>query len=172
MNALDFESRIDSASKALRPIAMQLTRDPEETNDLLQLTFMKAWVNKHRFDPGTNFKAWCYTIMKNAFFSDYQKKKRRKTSIDITSNQYYINSSESVANSVGADSELRVAEIHSAIEALPSQYKSPLKMYLDGYKYDEISEKLALPLGTIKSRIFLARQKLKSKFHYLQPSAN
>ena len=161
MTTIEFAYSINNATTALRPIAMQLTRDSEDSKDLLQVTLMKAWANRHRFNPGTNLKAWLYTIMKNTFLSDYQKKQRQQTYIDVTDNQYFINSSKGVADAYQADSDLSLSEIHSSIDALPDSYRDPFKLFLEGYKYEEISEQLSIPLGTVKSRIFLARQELK-----------
>ena len=161
MTIVEFASSINNATTALRPIAMQLTRNHEDTQDLLQVTLMKAWANRERFNPGTNLKAWLYTIMKNTFLSEYQRKRRQQTYVDITDNNYYINSSNA-ANSDYADSGIRMDEINASIDALPESNRAPFQMFLDGYKYEEISVTLGIPLGTVKNRIFLARQELKT----------
>ena len=166
MTAVEFEASLSNATITLRPIAMKLTRDSEETKDLLQRTLMKAWINRHRFNPGTNLKAWLYTIMKNTFLSDYQKSKRRQTYVDVTDNQYYINSTQS-SSALGADSDLNLDEIHQTISSLPDHLRLPFNLFLKGYKYEEISEQLSIPLGTVKNRIFLSRQELKHKLKYL-----
>jgi RNA polymerase sigma-70 factor (ECF subfamily) len=162
MTAFEFETSLTKAESKLYPAAMQLTQDPEETKDLLQLTFMKAWINKHSFNTGTNFNAWLFIIMKNSFISSYHKNKRRKTYTDESVNQYLINSIQTV-DTRQADSEINVRDITDIIEDLPTRYKSPFQLYVDGYKYHEICDRLSLPLGTVKNRIFLARQKLKTK---------
>lgn len=163
MESLEFGSTLNQLSKSLRPIALQLTRDSEETNDLLQETLLKAFSNRHRFNPGTNLKAWMYTIMKNTFLSNYQKKMRRKTYVDTTDNLYFINSNVGGYSPDLADTAVNMNEIQTAINALAPQYRIPFEMHFTGFKYEEISEKLDIPLGTVKNRIFIARQELKEK---------
>ncbi|MGI9545510.1 MAG: RNA polymerase sigma factor [Cyclobacteriaceae bacterium] len=163
MKAIEFGYSLNDITNILRPLAMQLTRDHEETNDLLQETLFKAYRNRHRFHQGTNLKAWVYTIMKNTFLSDYQKKVRRKTYVDPTDNQFFINSSSQPASIEATDARLNLKDIKTAIEGLSTQYKTPFVMHYRGYKYNEIADELSLPLGTVKNRIFIARQELKDR---------
>ena len=163
MEAIEFGSTLNQMTTSLRPIALQLTRDSEETNDLLQETLFKAFRNRHRFNEGTNLKAWVYTIMKNTFLSNYQKKVRRRTYVDSTDNQHFINTSEAGFSREGADVNLHMDEIHSAINDLSPQYRIPFEMHFTGFKYEEIAKDLKIPLGTVKNRIFIARQELKEK---------
>ncbi len=163
MEALEFGSTLNNLTISLRPIALQLTRDNEDTNDLLQETLLKAFRNRHRFNEGTNLKAWVYTIMKNTFLSNYQKKVRRKTYVDSTDNQYFINTAAAGFSRESADTSLNIDEIHSAINNLSPQYRIPFEMHFTGYKYEEIAQQLEIPLGTVKNRIFIARQELKEK---------
>lgn len=169
MTTFEFESSINNAKTVLQPLALQLTRDVEDAKDLLQVTFMKAWANKHRFNPGTNIRAWLYTIMKNTFLSDYHRKKRRQTYVDLTDNQYFINSSSMDRNGTEADAGVNLDDINDAINNLPEVYRAPFQSFIEGYKYEEISDNLGLPLGTVKNRIFLARKELKEKLNYLNP---
>ena len=118
MTAIEFGYSLNDITKILRPLAMQLTRDHEETNDLLQETLFKAYRNRHRFNQGTNLKAWVYTIMKNTFLSDYQKKVRRKTYVDPTDNQFFINSSSHLAGIEATDAKVNLKDINAAIDKL------------------------------------------------------
>ncbi|MDH3710985.1 MAG: RNA polymerase sigma factor [Cyclobacteriaceae bacterium] len=163
MEALEFGSTLNNLTISLRPIALQLTRDYEDTNDLLQETLLKAFRNRHRFNEGTNLKAWVYTIMKNTFLSNYQKKIRRKTYVDTTDNQYFINTVAAGFSRESADTSVNMEEIQSAINNLSPQYRIPFEMHFTGYKYEEIAQQLEIPLGTVKNRIFIARQELKEK---------
>ena len=149
MTTFEFESSINNARVTLHPIALQLTRDVEDAKDLLQVTFMKAWANKDRFNPGTNIKAWLYTIMKNTFVSEYNKKKRQKTYLDRTDNQYFLNSSDHARTPEEADSAMNLDEILLAIDELPEAYRMPFKSFVEGYKFEVISANLDLPLGSV-----------------------
>lgn len=148
----------------LKPFAVNLTKNNETANDLYQETLYKALANKEKYNSGTNIKAWLFTIMRNIFINDYRRNAKRRTVFDSTPEDYLINLSQvAVANS--AEGNLRQKEIEAAIEGLPETFKVPFKLYFEGYKYQEISEYLDEPLGTIKSRIHFARKLLKEQIN-------
>ncbi len=148
----------------LKPFAVNLTKNNETANDLYQETLYKALANKEKYNSGTNIKAWLFTIMRNIFINDYRRNAKRRTVFDSTPEDYLINMRQvSVSNS--AESSLRQKEIEAAVEALPETFKVPFKLYFEGYKYQEISEYLDEPLGTIKSRIHFARKLLKEQIN-------
>ena len=113
-----------------------------------------------KFCPGTNFKAWLFTIMKNIFINNSRKKAKANTIVDSTDNLYYINSTvDAIANR--AESSMMMKELVTLIEKLDDSIRVPFLMHYQGYKYQEIADYLDLPLGTVKSRIFFARKELK-----------
>lgn len=144
----------------LKPFALKLTKDIEDAHDLIQETLMKAFSNREKFTEGTNFKAWLYTIMKNTYITNYQRMVRRNTFLDSTDNFHYINSSVNSINNY-AFTEFALEDIFYAINGLEDTYKVPFMMYYKGFKYYEIADKLEIPIGTVKNRIHIARQKLK-----------
>jgi len=111
---------------------------------------------------GTNIKAWLYTIMRNIFINNYRRKARQNTIFDSTPNDFFLNYNQSVAINA-AISNINIKEMHQAIYKLPEIFKNPFLLYFDGYKYNEISDILNEPLGTIKSRIHFARKLLKAQ---------
>jgi RNA polymerase sigma-70 factor (ECF subfamily) len=114
--------------------------------------------------PDTNFKGWVYTIMRNIFINNYRKVVRDQTFVDHTDNLYHINQTQELeAESI--ESNYDIKEIRRAVNSLPSEYRIPFAMHISGFKYREIAEKLSLPLGTVKSRIFFTRQRLQSQLH-------
>lgn len=146
----------------LRPFAVNLTKDTEAANDLYQETLYKALANHEKYHSGTNIRAWLFTIMRNIFINNYRRRAKQRTIFDSTPEDYLINLKQSsVSNS--AESNLRVKEINTAIDRLPEIFKMPFVLYIDGYKYQEISDYLHEPLGTIKSRIHFARKLLKEQ---------
>lgn len=163
MESIEFGSSLNQLISTMRPVALQLTRNYDDTNDLLQDTLFKAFRNRHRFSTGTNLKAWVYTIMKNTFLSEYQKKMRRRTILDATDNQFLLNSSRYGVSDNGADSSMNMDEILGAVSELNPQYRIPFEMHFNGYKYEEIADHLDIPLGTVKNRIFIARRELREK---------
>lgn len=102
-----------------------------------------------------------YTIMRNIFINNYRKTVRDQTFVDQTDNLFHLNlPQESGFDSTEGAYDLK--EIHRIVNALPKDYRVPFAMYVSGFKYREIAEKLGLPLGTVKSRIFFTRQRLQN----------
>ncbi len=171
MSTLEFTQDLDGLSKVLRTFAYSLTKDREEANDLYQETALRALNNRNKFKPGTNFKAWLFTIMKNIFINNYRRKSKANLVFDSTDNLYYLNSG-SVLIDNGAESKMMMDDLNKMIVELEENLRIPFMMHFEGYKYQEIAEELDLPLGTVKSRIFFARKALKakiiSKYNYFE----
>lgn len=161
MKTVDFTQHLLSIQTELFRFAFKLTTDREEANDLLQETSLKALDNEEKFTPDTNFKGWMYTIMRNIFINNYRKTVRDQTFVDQTDNLFHLNlPQDSGFDSTEGAYDLK--EIHRIVNALPKDYRVPFAMYVSGFKYREIAEKLGLPLGTVKSRIFFTRQRLQN----------
>ena len=141
---------------------MTLTRDMEAAKDLIQETLYRALANKEKYNAGTNIKAWMYTIMRNIFINNYRKSAKQKTIFDNTPNDFLLDYNQfTTANA--AETNLGLKEIKEAVYQLPEIFKNPFELYFEGYKYHEIADMLAEPLGTIKSRIHFARKLLKQQ---------
>jgi RNA polymerase sigma-70 factor, ECF subfamily len=162
MNGIEFNSRLNQMTVMLNAFAYNLTQNIEDAKDLYQETAYRAITNRDKFLPGTNFKAWMFTIMKNIFINNYRKKVKANTIFDATDNQYFINSTSNSTHNLG-ESNIMMEELHGMVDALDDAIKIPFQMHHDGYKYQEIADELSLPLGTVKSRIFFARKELKDK---------
>lgn len=162
MSAVEFSNQFLELKSLLQMFAYNLTKDKESANDLYQETAFRALKNRDKFQPGTNFKAWLMTIMKNIFINNYRKKVKANTIFDSTDNQYYLNSgSHSVSN--GAESGILMKEIGKMIKGLEDGLRIPFEMHFEGFKYQDIADHMELPLGTVKSRIFFARKSLKKQ---------
>jgi RNA polymerase sigma-70 factor (ECF subfamily) len=159
MSAIEFNSEVLSFSKPLRYFALNLTSNDEAAKDLVQETLLKAISNRHRFAEKTNLKAWLYTIMKNIFINNYRRSTKTNTIVDTTKDLFFINLPQN-NGPVSPESKYSEREILQKIESLEADYKLPFTMYFDGYKYKDIADYLNLPIGTVKSRIFLARKQL------------
>lgn len=159
MTAIEFNQQLVNQRTPLKNFAYSLTLNSEEAQDLVQETFLKALKYRDKFVDATNLKAWLYTIMKNTFINTYRRSIKTRqiiTQTDDISNVKQLNGS----SAPDAESQINVKNIHKAINALEDEYKVPFTRYFDGFKYKEIAEELDLPIGTVKSRIFLARKKL------------
>lgn len=162
MSRTEFGQLVYQHSPFLKQLALKLTKKIEEAEDLLQETMYKAIKNQEKYKDGTNLKGWLYTIMKNTFINSYRKKKNQNTFVDETDNRYFINSKQS-EKSVMVDGSVDQEYIMRQIETIERNYLEAFMMHYNGYKYEEISEILDIPLGTVKSRIFLARKKMMEK---------
>ncbi len=155
--------QLDRISNALRAFSLKLTGNNVDAEDLYQDTAVRIITNADKYKPGTNFKAWAVTIMRNIFINNYRKKVRRNMIIDQTPNNYYINSGDRVVDNDG-ETNVTFKELMVLVDTLPEDFKKPFLMAYEGYKYEEIAEELGSPLGTIKSRIFFARKKLQKMY--------
>ena len=159
MSSTEFSFQFDQMKASLFAFAMNLTKDKEAAQDLVQETAFKAFKYRKNYQPQTNLRAWLMTIMRNAFINDYRKRKRRQTLNDFTSNDYYLDSGNRTVTN-GGEASITSTEIFQQIHALDDSLKIPFLMHLQGYKYEEIADELEIPLGTVKSRIFFARRRL------------
>ena len=140
-----------------------LTSNRDDAYDLLQDTTLKALDNSDKYVENTNFKGWVFTLMRNIFINNYRRVARSATVIDQTEDLYHLNLSQDS----GIDSpegSFAAQEITAAINEFPEKYRVPFSMHVAGYKYNEIADEMGLPLGTVKSRIFFARQQLQERF--------
>lgn len=165
MNSILATSSIQQQLLALQDnmlnFAYILTSNREEAKDLLQDTTLKVLDNKEKFTDNINFKGWVFTIMRNIFINNYRRIVRSQTMIDQTEDLYHLN----MPQESGLDTPegaFNVKEITKAINSFSDEYRIPFTMHVAGFKYNEIAEKMNLPLGTVKSRIFFARQKLQT----------
>lgn len=160
MSTIEFHNRFNEFANILQAFAYNLTKDFEESRDLFQETAYRALKNRDKFLPGTNFKAWLFTIMKNIFINNYRRKVKANTIIDTTDNQYFINSGKRATGNQ-AESEILIQELSDMIRNLDDSIRIPFVKHYEGFKYQEIADEMQLPLGTVKSRIFFARKELK-----------
>lgn len=137
----------------LAKFALNFTKDVEDAKDLLHDVYFTAVQKRSYFADGTNFGAWIYTIMRNKFINDYDRRIRR-----IADDR-----EDAITNEIDECTPEELAQLRSIkamFDALPEYYRIPMKMYAAGFKYREIADKLHIPLGTAKTRILTARRRL------------
>ena len=167
MNGIQFQQKLLSMQENMMNFALMLTANRDDAQDLLQDTTLKVLDNQDKFVDNVNFKGWVLTVMRNIFINNYHKIVRVQTVVDSSADLYNLD----VVNDSGFDSPdkaYQIKEITKAINGLNDDLKVPFSMFLSGYKYNEIAEKLNVPLGTVKSRIFFARQELQKRLKDFQ----
>jgi RNA polymerase sigma-70 factor (ECF subfamily) len=118
MTQIEFKKLVERESRGLRYYAYQLTRNVEDTNDLIQETMLKAYTYQDKFEDGTNLKGWLFTIMKNNFINSYRKNLKRNTFVDQTDNDYYLDSVSPLVKNQG-EMKFIMKDLEEAVDSLP-----------------------------------------------------
>lgn len=155
-----FKSMVFAMQSNLMAFAMKLTLNKDEAQDLVQDTNLKALKNEAKFVDASNPRGWMLTIMRNNFINNYRRSTRENIVLDTSDDGYLLNlpQESGMSNPEGA---FALGEITSIIEKFPEDYCQPFNLHVAGYKYEEIADKLRMPLGTVKSRIFTIRKQLR-----------
>ena len=148
--------------------ALRLARKPEDAEDLVQETYMKAYRHYASFQPGTNLKAWLFKILKNTFINEYRRRKQLPGQVDFAEFEETFESAliqvEGVLARSPEDDVLDVswdAEVRESLVALPHNYKVVVLLVdIEGYSYKEVADILAIPVGTVMSRLYRGRRLL------------
>ncbi len=161
MTAIEFSNEFEKWNNALLAFANRFTKNAEDARDLLQETALRAYRHKDKFQLGTNFKAWATTIMRNTFINQYRKQTSKKAinAEPIDGMLFALENNNAVGNT--GEGNITVQELNGLIDDLGQTLSVPFMLFCSGYRYEEISEELDIPIGTVKSRIFFARKKLK-----------
>ncbi len=162
MTTTQFTSEISNLRSTLLSFTRRFTHDRDECLDLVQDTMLKALTYQDKYRDDTNLKGWLFTIMRNTFINNYRKTQRARTSTDKTKDLYFLNvEDEHTFNRPHETMEFK--EIWRNVGAIKEDLLVPFKMHLTGYKYDEISKHLSIPIGTVKNRIFHARKEIQKR---------
>ena len=160
MNKNEFNALVMRQSSTLKMYALHFTRDQEDANDLVQDTILKAITYSDKFKEGTNLKGWLYTIMKNTYINNYRRFVKVSSLVTTSDEISSANLVYSATKNQG-ESKFVIDDIRYALNKLPREYNIPFTMYFEGHKYHEIAEHLEMPIGTVKTRIHVARNILK-----------
>jgi RNA polymerase sigma-70 factor (ECF subfamily) len=140
--------------KPMRAFALSLTRDMSRADDLVQDTVVKAWTNIDKFQPGTNMRAWLFTILRNTFYSE-----RRKARREVSDSEGVL--TEQIAEKPSHDGRLALADFRRAFEKLPDEQREALILVgAEGFSYEDAADMCGCAVGTIKSRANRGRRRL------------
>ena len=164
-----FEREVMQHLDALYRTALRMTRNPQDAEDLVQETMLRAFRFLDRFEPGTNLRAWLFKILTNTYINRYRKasSEPRVDSLDDSEELSLYRYLDSEAASRGGSVEAQVLDrfaeqdIKTAIEALPPQYRiTVLLADVEGFSYNDIAEITNVKKGTVMSRLFRGRRLL------------
>lgn len=155
--------------KSLYNAALYMTRNPHEAEDLVQETLMRAHRFWHRYQPGTNCKAWLFRIQTNTFINRNRKKQRTYSLIENADSDSELEhpTDDSGYYSTPESEYMRKlfpAHVQAAVEELPEAFRLPVILAdLQDFSYKEIAEIMDCPVGTVMSRLFRGRKRLQEK---------
>ncbi len=153
---------------ALYRVALRLTGDPTQAEDLVQDTMLKAYRSWQQYRPGTNAKGWLLTILRNTFINDYRRRKLEPMAMDLDAVEpRALFRSAEVDDPEGTFfSQIVDEKVTEAIDALPPDFREVLVLSdVEGLRYSEIAEAIGVPVGTVKSRLFRARRLLQAALY-------
>ncbi|HLR26644.1 MAG TPA: sigma-70 family RNA polymerase sigma factor [Fodinibius sp.] len=165
----DFEDEIIPHLDAMYNFALRLTSDPNDAEDLVQDTIVKAFRFFSSYEKGTNAKAWLFRILKNSYINSYRKNSKKPSQVDYdeVSTFYETIRAERTDTSDLEDKMFRDLiddDISSALDELPEDFRTVVLLCdVEGFTYEEIANMLDVPIGTIRSRLHRGRNLLKSQ---------
>lgn len=163
-----FEEELFPHMESLKTFAYHLSYNENDADDLVQETYLKAHRFIDKYDEGTNAKAWLFKILKNAYINEYRKRSKRPNKVDFEdiinyhesedSSSAYFDLREEIFQNMMGD------EVTIAINSLPIDFRTVILLCdIEGFTYEEISKIIDVPIGTVRSRLFRARNMLKEK---------
>lgn len=165
----DFREEMLPHLDALYNFALRLSTDPNDAEDLVQDTIVKAYRFFNSYEKGTNAKAWLFRILKNSYINKYRKQSKQPYKVDYDEVSTFY---ESIRNERTDTTDLEEIlfrellddDITSALENLPEDFRTVVMLCdIDGFTYEEIANMLDVPIGTIRSRLHRGRNLLRSE---------
>jgi RNA polymerase sigma-70 factor (ECF subfamily) len=146
---------------ALYNFAIYLTRNPPEADDLVQETYARAFRFSHRFQPGTHLRAWLFQILRNTFLTFYRLREREaavaEDGVPDWDTPMFHDAPEEDSGAMDAHTDLE-----RAMRRLPEEFRTVLLLAeVEGLPLEEVARVMACPVGTVKSRIFRAKERLR-----------
>jgi len=168
---LDFEREALPHMDALYNFALRMTGDPDEANDLLQETYLKAYRFFDKFEQGTNCKAWLFRIMKNSFINIYRRTSKEPAKVDYNDVEEFYHSIRAESTDPN-DLEQKIFsnilddDVSTALEALPEEFRTVVILCdIEGFTYEEIADFVECPIGTVRSRLHRGRKMLRTRLY-------
>src|SRR5262245_59283763 len=163
-----FEAEALPHLDAVYTMAVRLARNSDDANDLVQETVLRAWRFFDQFEPGTNCRAWLFTILFNNFRNGYRRSSREQPAASLDDFEHRIET-QSVTNEPKADDpeslvaeQQPIPEVETAVAALPEEFRSALLLVdVEEMSYDDVAQVLNVPIGTVKSRVSRGRALLR-----------
>jgi RNA polymerase sigma-70 factor, ECF subfamily len=166
MSMSDFSRLLENEIPRLRRYARALTRDAARADDLVQSCLVRAIAKEHLWQPGTDLRAWLFTILHNQNVNDVRRSLREGTTVDVEDVALNL----TIGPNVGASLQLR--DLERAISMLPEEQRQVILLVgLEGMRYEEVALVLDIPIGTVRSRLSRGREMLRRLMDMTQEGA-
>src|SRR3989441_4141302 len=177
--AASFEADALGCVDSLYRTALRLTRDPADAEDLVQETYLKAFRAADRFEPGTNLRAWLFTILHNTARNRVRDRARDAVTVDTDAVERAADALSALASPTSQETpetlllrDTLTPELQAALNALPEAFREAVWLRdVEEFSYAEIAEMLSIPAGTVMSRISRGRHLLFERLNHLRPVA-
>lgn len=176
----EFEEMVLEHVDTLFGVALRLTRNRADAQDLTQEALLRALRFHDKFKPGTHVRAWLLTILRNTFINEYRRRSRRPMTVELTGRESIPD--RHVDRAVGylpeaikeaSVLELLEEDVREAVDALPDGHRTTVIMAdLQGLTYQEIADKLKCPVGTVMSRLHRGRRALRETLRHYEGKKN
>ena len=155
----DFHDLLEPQIPRLRRYSRALTRDPQRADDLVQDTLVRALMKQDRWEPGTNLRAWLFTLMHNQYVNNVRRANREAGTIDID------DVSSSLVATTDPTASRQLYELERALGQLAAEQREVILLVgLEGFSYEDAAKILAVPVGTVRSRLSRGRESLRRQF--------
>jgi len=166
LNRDSFEQAAWPLRPSLYRAALRLARRHDLAEDLVQDTYLRAFRAFHTFEPGTNMRAWLFQILRHVFINRYRSEKTRGAEVEFVSDEATPgepNRSDPEAIVMGS---ILSEELSRALDELPQTFREAVAYaWLEDLSYQEIADRLSIPIGTVMSRIHRGRKMLQESLH-------
>jgi RNA polymerase sigma-70 factor, ECF subfamily len=155
----DFHDLLEPQIPRLRRYSRALTRDTQRADDLVQDTLVRALMKQDRWEPGTNLRAWLFTLMHNQYVNNVRRANREAGTIDID------DVSSSLVATTDPTASRQLYELERALGQLAAEQREVILLVgLEGFSYEDAAKILAVPVGTVRSRLSRGRESLRRQF--------
>jgi RNA polymerase sigma-70 factor (ECF subfamily) len=155
----NFQDLLEAQIPRLRRYSRALTRDTQRADDLVQDTLLRALMKQDRWEPGTNLRAWLFTLMHNQYVNNVRRANREAGTIDID------DVSSSLVATTDPTASRQLYELERALGQLAAEQREVILLVgLEGFSYEDAAKILAVPVGTVRSRLSRGRESLRRQF--------
>jgi RNA polymerase sigma-70 factor (ECF subfamily) len=159
-----FGDLLENEIPRLRRYARALTRDTTRADDLVQSCLLRALAKSHLWQPGTDLRAWLFTIMHNQHVNDIRRAVREGVSVPVEDAQADLTIPET------QEATLQLRDLDHALAQLPQQQREVLLLVgMEGLRYEEVATVIGVPIGTVRSRLSRGRDMLRTLMSMKSP---